>query len=292
MRGSWRRTIGALMVVVMASGLAACGDDDDSTAASGGGEASGFADAVKASLKAENAKDADAFLALWTDDGLAEYDSGTREEIASGKSENFGVSTITITKMGEAKLDGNTATVVVDATTDEGEETFATPLFRAVFKGMKDGGDWKINGFEFTGSPPPGPDADVVRVTAREYQFDLDKTTASGEVAFRFINAGKEQHEISLYKAPDGITVDEAKVALQDVDGSELEDIPDGYEVAHVGFAEVGQESDITFAEPLPTGDYVLTCYIPQGGFGENGPVNPEGRAHIQLGMLALLTVK
>ena len=63
--------------------------------------------------------------------------------------------------------------------------------------------------------------------------------------------------------------------------------------MAHIGFAEVDQPAaDITFADPLEPGTYVLACYIPQGGFGDEGPVNPDGRPHIQLGMIHLLTVE
>lgn len=60
--------------------------------------------------------------------------------------------------------------------------------------------------------------------------------------------------------------------------------------MSHVSFVEVGQTQNVTFAEPLPSD--VLACSIPQGGFGDEGPVDPEGEPHVKLGMINLLTVE
>jgi hypothetical protein len=281
------------MVVVAMAGLVACGDDDDTDTASGGAsaDATEFLDVVKASLEAENAKDTDAFLALWTDKGLEEYDVGSRQELEAGESENFGSEKIDVRRYGTPEVDGDTASVEVDATV--GEHGFVMPLYRVVFSGVNQGEAWKLDGFEFKGGPPPADDATVVALKAMDYAFQLSEATVPpGEVAFDFSNAGKEQHELTMFKAPDGVALDDAKATLENVDGSELEDIPDGYEAAHVGFLEVDQNQSVAFAEPLAAGTYVLACYIPQGGFGDEGPVNPEGKPHIQLGMINLLTVE
>lgn len=293
------RVIGGLLLMVAMTGLVACGDDDDDTTAdseSSGteatGEAKAFLDVVKASIKAENAKDVDAFLALWTDEGLEEYDVGSREDVKAGKSENFGTDPIEVTRYGTPKIDGNAAMVDIEAIV--GEPGFAAPVYLVTLEGVKHDGDWMLNGFEFKGGPPPGEDATVVDVKAIDYAFQLSGTTAPADepLAFKFSNGGKEQHELTMFKAPGEVTLDEAKAVLENVDGSELEDIPDGYEAAHVSFVEVGQTQNVTFAEPLDAGTYVLACYIPQGGFGDEGPVNPDGKPHIQLGMINLLTVE
>jgi plastocyanin len=284
-----RRMIAAGMALTMAVGaLAACGDDDDSAATPTKGT-DDFASVVQASIDAENAKDYQSFLALWTDKGLESYDSGTREEIAAGKGDLSG--DIDVQHLGDAVVHGDTASVEVDATADE-QKAFVQAVYRVVFTGVKKDGRWLIDGFDFKGSPPPSAEAEVVHVTAKDYEFHLDRDAVpAGEVAFRFANEGKEQHEIALYKAPDGVTVEQAKAAVENVNGEELEDVPDGYEVAHVAFADVGQSMDVTFADDLGAGTYVLVCYIPQGGFGEHGPVDPNGRPHVQLGMIHLLTV-
>jgi hypothetical protein len=290
-RGPWH-TLLTLLLAGAILVLGACGDDDDDATGGGGGgsdDEQALEDAVRATARAENAKDVDAFLALWTDAGLAEYDVGTREEVQSGESE-IGQDKVEIVEFSDTTVTGNTGTTTVDAVV--GEANVAKAVFRVKFKGLKEGDEWKLNGFEFVGSPPPGEDTEVVDVKAVEYAFQLSASEAPADLAFKFSNTGKEQHEIALFKGPAEVSLSTAKAALENVDGSELEDIPAGYEVDHLTFAEAGDSSDITFAEPLEEGTYVLACYLPQGGLDEEGePVNPDGKPHIQLGMITLLTV-
>lgn len=292
-----RARVGALIGLAAMAGLVGCGDDDADRLAAGGGdapnaEAKAFLDTVKAGIRAENAKDAEAFLALWTDNGLEQYDVGTREDVASGKSENFGTDKVEVTEYGTPEIEGDTAIVELQAIV--GEHTFATPVHQVTLEGVKRGGRWRLDGFEFMGSPPPPDGATIIDVTAIDYAFQLSEATVSADdpIAFRFRNGGTEQHELTMFKAPDGTEVDAAKADLENVDGSELADIPDGYEAAHVSFVEVGQSQDVTFAANLEAGTYVLACYLPQGGFGPEGPINADGTPHIQLGMINLLTTE
>lgn len=132
----------------------------------------------------------------------------------------------------------------------------------------------------------------MVDIKAQEYAFVLGAAEAPTDVAFTFDNIGKEQHELTLYKGPDGTDIETAKAALENVDGSEFDNIPDGYQVDHLSFAEAGEKVGVTFAEELKPGTYFFACYIPEGGFGEEGPVNPAGKPHIQLGMFSTFTVK
>lgn len=242
---------------------------------------------IEASVEAENAKDAEAFLALWTDEGLAQYDSGTREEIP--ESESFGADPITLVDVSDITVDGDTAEATVDASV--GEANVALALFRVKFAAIREDDGWLLNGFEFIGSPPPAEGVEVIDVEAKEYGFALSSDTAPTSFAFRFSNVGEEQHELTLFSAPDGVDIVTAKAALEDVDGGELTDLPEGYEADHLSFTEPGDALDVTFAEPIAAGAYVLACYIPQGGFGDEGPVDPNGKPHIQLGMIATLTV-
>ena len=294
MRRIARAGVAALVVLSSAVGLAACGDDDDTEETSGSGgstEANAFLDVVRASIAAENAKDAKAFLALWTDEGLEEYDVGSREDVLAGKSENFGTDKIEVTRYGTPEVEGDRATVDVEAVV--GKRNFATPIYQVALEGVRQDGEWLLNGFEFKGGPPPGDDATVIDVTAIDYAFQLsDASPSAGKIAFEFTNKGKEQHELAMFKAPAGVTLDKAKADLENVDGSELEELPAGYEAAHVSFVEVDQSQNVTFADELAAGSYVLACYIPQGGFGDEGPVNPDGKPHIQLGMINILTVE
>lgn len=260
------------------------------TSASPTADVTAFLNVLKASIKAENAKNAKAFLKLWTDKGLQEYDTGSRSEIESGKSDNFGTDLITYVNYGKPVITAESATIDIQATV--GASTFAQALFLVSFKGLKKDGSWLINGFEFKGSPPPPPGTDVVLVTALNYAFSVNKTTAKRNVGFRFVNKTNEAHEITLFKTPKGLTIAGAKKALENVDGKELKAIPAGYQVSHISYAEPGQTLDITFAAPLAAGDYVIVCYLPKGGMDEHGePKDPKGAPHVKLGMISLLRV-
>lgn len=283
---SIRITRGFATLAMAALLLAACSSDPS---AGRSDDQKAVEAAVRASLTAENDKDVNAFVALWTDKGLAAYDVGTREDLIGGRAENFGEDKIEIVEFPSVDVSGTTATATVDAL--RGENNIAKPIFRVKFDLTKQGDAWLLDGFEFLGGPPPAAGTAVVDVKAQEYAFLLDKTEVGGKFAFKFANIGQEQHELTLYKGPNGVDLGTAKAALENVDGGELEDIPAGYEVDHITFAEAGQTQDVTFAEPLAPGTYVLTCYIPQGGFGDQGPVNPDGKAHIKLGMISILTV-
>ncbi|HVE94674.1 MAG TPA: hypothetical protein VNB24_07110 [Acidimicrobiales bacterium] len=267
----------------------ACGGDSE-TKGSGSGASADVEKTVRASLEAENEKDVDAFLALWTDKGLESYDQGSREDIKSGKSPGFGENKLELLEFSDTKATGTKATTVVDVAPTEFK--VAKPLYRATFALIEKNDKWLIDGFDFKGSPPAPDGTKVIDIKAQDYAFLLGTTEVSGDVAFKFDNVGKEQHELTMYKGPDGVDIKTAKAALENVDGSELKDIPDGYKVDHISFADVGQKLDVTFAEKLKPGTYVLACYIPQGGFGDDGPVNPEGAPHIKLGMINTLTIK
>ena len=286
---SRRMSIMIAFLGVLALVGSACGKQAPKSTSSGNADQKAVESVIRASIKAENAKNADAFLALWTDKGLEAYDSGTREEIKAGK-EGFGEDKIKI--LGFVKTDVAAATAT--STVDGGpvEYKVAQVAYRVKFSLIKQGDAWLLDGFEFIGSPPAKAGTPVLDIKAQEYAFILDKQTIGGNIALKFTNTGKEQHELTLYKGPDGVDVTTARKALENVDGSELKDIPTGYAVDHVTFAEPGQTMDVTFSSSLKKGTYVFACYIPQGGFGEQGPVNPDGKPHIKLGMAAILTVE
>ena len=86
--------------------------------------------------------------------------------------------------------------------------------------------------------------------------------------------------------------LEQAKKALENVNGHELKVIPAGYQVNHIGYAEPGQTNDITFAAPLAAGDYAIVCFIPRGGMDDHGnPKDPKAIPHVKLGMISLLHV-
>lgn len=274
--------------------LTSCAGGDDSTeesTAGSGDESAEVQDVVRRSIEAENAKDSAAFAALWTDKGLEEYDVGTREELESGVPEWFGQETLNVVEFVQIDAEGGEGSATLDVVGEQ--KTIAKPVFRVRYDAVESDGQWLMDGFEFLGSPPPADGTPVVNIEAVEYAFNLDKTEAPGDLAFRFANTGEEPHEISFFKGPDGTDVATAQSDLEDVDGEELEDIPTGYQVDHIAFAMPGDEVDLTFAEPLAPGDYFLVCYLPAGGLGDEGEsVDPDAEPHVKLGMISKLTVQ
>lgn len=279
-RGNGVLALGAALALL----VGACGDDADKSDA-----AADVEETVRGAVAAENAKDADTFLALWTDKGLEEYDVGSRSDVRSGNSENFGTDTVEILRISDTKVDGDTATTTVDATV--GEAQIVPVVNQVSFSLVKKDSAWLLDGFDFRGGPAPGSGVKTVKITAQEYAFSLESTQLSPNTAFSFVNLGQEAHEITLFKAPDEVDLMTAKAALEGVDGQSLENIPVGYRVDHVSFAEPGETQPVTFKDALPDGKYVLACYIPEGGLGDEGPVNPEGKPHIQVGMISLFTI-
>jgi len=288
---------GFIAVLLSVFTLAACGGDGNDQAGTGG-TGGGSAEAeqaieqtVRDSFEAENARDVRAFAALWTNEGLEQYDVGTREDLEAGRNPDFGREQVTIIDFAETEADGDEGSTTVDVIS--GASDVAKPVFRVRFAAIERDGRWLLNGFEFVGSPPAPEGTEILEIGAIDYAFVLDRKEVPGEVAFSFSNTGQEAHEIALFKGPDGTDIGTAKAALENLDGSELDNVPEGYRVDHVAFADARSNTDITFAEPLPAGDYFLVCYIPQGGFTEEGePVNPEGTPHVQLGMINTFTVR
>lgn len=275
--------------------LAACGggDEDSGGDASGTAAASGneaIEEVVRNAFEAEADKDGEAFAALFTDKGLEAYDVGSREEIESGEAEGFGLDPVTVLAFSETEVEGDEGSTSVDV--QSGENKIAKPIFRVKFTAVQEDEEWLLDGFEFIGSPPPASGTPILKVDAADYAFALDKQEVPGNVAFRFSNIGKEPHEIALFKGPAGTDLATARTALENVNGDELDNVPAGYEADHVAFAPPGESQDLVFAEPLAAGDYFLVCYIPQGGFTDEGePVNPEGSPHVKLGMINKFTV-
>jgi plastocyanin len=146
-----------------------------------------------------------------------------------------------------------------------------------------------------TTSPPPGPGQNVVEIAAGDYAFAFDRTAiTSGDFAIRFVNGGTEAHEITMFRAPADVPVADAAVALGDVDGGALDNVPAPFElVDHLTFAEPGSSVDFQFAEPLAPGHYVIVCYIPQGTITQDDLEEPAAGAvpHVKLGMIADFTV-
>ena len=141
----------------------------------------------------------------------------------------------------------------------------------------------------------------VVEVTAMDYAFGAPESIASGWTTLRLDNQGREIHFLTLWRLPEGKTLEdyvgevlpafgEAYGALQagTADKAEAgrilgERLPEWYGsvigLGGVGFVDPGRVAE-TIVE-LEPGEYVMECYVQ----------SPEGRFHGELGMLRPLTV-
>jgi len=140
----------------------------------------------------------------------------------------------------------------------------------------------------------------VVEITAVDYAFRAPAELPSGWTTIRMENAGAEEHFLSLWKLPEGRTLEdyvgevapafgEAYAAL--VEGASKEEagailgqaIPAWYaEVVPMGgpgFLSPGRTGETTVR--LEPGTYVMECYVK----------TPDGRFHGELGMIQQLTV-
>lgn len=122
----------------------------------------------------------------------------------------------------------------------------------------------------------PADELAAVRVAAREYAFVMPDRIVGGVVSMEFVNAGNELHEFALGRLAPGLTLEDVRQDL--IDGA---DVPDKRleDIGGVNFLTAGER--VTVTRKLREGTYVLSCYIPA----------PDGRPHIQLGMIRSFTI-
>lgn len=259
---------------------AACGDDD-------GGDADDARAALEAAIEAENARDGEAVVAHYTDDGLDAFFGASRDEIASGEYPLGEDGPLDVRSL-DVSVDGDTAEAIADV-------RFGIGLFRVPITLVREGDAWLIDAMGEIGAPPAPEGVETVEITAVDFAFQVDpEALSSGQFRIEFRNEGEQQHEMALFRLPAGTDAATAMEALGEVDGGSYDNVPDGYEaVDHLTFAEPGGGQGYLLAEPLDDGDYAMVCFIPDGGLDdETGePVDPDGRPHVQLGMLAPFTV-
>jgi hypothetical protein len=114
-----------------------------------------------------------------------------------------------------------------------------------------------------------------VDVTLVEYAFVYDKSLASrGNIAFRTRNAGREEHELVLFR----ITSNRGLLEIVQDEAEEPEDVEF---IAGAGPWDPGVQSTVVLTRPLSNGRYGLACFIPA----------PDGVPHALKGMVSEFTV-
>lgn len=124
----------------------------------------------------------------------------------------------------------------------------------------------------------------VLTISAREYEFDVEGDVVAGSLSIDVTNGGAEAHEIGMARLVDGKTVDDVRAAAEAT--SDEEDFLDGLTeeesvIDELGGVQAPGTSYSISGAGVEAGDYVLLCFIP----------NAEGESHYSLGMLTGFTV-
>ena len=142
---------------------------------------------------------------------------------------------------------------------------------------VQDGEYWKLDAFDVLTPEPEGDTAVVgVALGAPENEYSVTpntgSVTASPVLIFQATNGGQEDHELVVFKLPEG--ADPAGL----LDGSIPEDQIEF--IGAVGPMAPGETQGLALIG-LPPGVYTLTCFIP----------SPDGTPHIALGMVTTFEV-
>jgi hypothetical protein len=113
-----------------------------------------------------------------------------------------------------------------------------------------------------------GPTEEMI--TATEYEFDAPQTLAAGEVTLNFHNAGKEPHEMLVFRINDESSVEE------------LLKLPQKEAMKHItevgaAFAKPGRTAKKPLTADLEAGRYAMVCFVPA----------PDKTPHAFKGMVA-----
>jgi hypothetical protein len=124
----------------------------------------------------------------------------------------------------------------------------------------------------------------TLRITQRDYEFQVDGTLTAGSVSIAVENLGAEFHEIAMARLLDGHTVEEVRAALGAA--TEEEDplqglVEEDSVIDELGGAAAPGTAYTMSGDGIEAGEYVLICFIP----------NAEGVPHFQLGMVSGFTV-
>jgi hypothetical protein len=124
-------------------------------------------------------------------------------------------------------------------------------------------------------APLPTPATDAISIALNEFAFTAPDTIKAGHHQFSFANAGKQSHEVVVFKFKPGQTLDS------------LAKWGDSYKgpapmTGEGGTAAVAPGANGLFDADLTPGNYVLICFIPDPA---------DKKPHMMKGMVKLVTV-
>lgn len=133
----------------------------------------------------------------------------------------------------------------------------------------------------------------AIEVTARDFTFEgLPGTVEAGPVTFELDNAGREVHELHLFRTESGAgSVEE----LTTLTGDDLLS-----QLSSVGIASADPGDKDSFGADLEPGRYLAFCFVPVGTLPEDGHGGhemdgdehpPVAESHYRLGMVREFSV-
>ena len=132
------------------------------------------------------------------------------------------------------------------------------------------------------------PEADLV-IRLEDYSFAIDSVVGAGRHTVRVENAGAEPHDLVLMKLAPGRTAEDIRTWLNPerarrADDTAGEPAPSFEELGTGagGIAAIGSGMESFFEADLSPGEYVMVCMA----------TAPDGRSHIEHGMIRQITVR
>ncbi len=299
-RESWwlRLAVAGVMVISTAAFVACGGDDDDgdadttpgatseatsaATAAATTEPVTGDAADIEAAMQAVfdnwNAKDVDAFVAGFTDEGIVAVfgeEGQTAADVVATLPEFIGSEQIENVTFANSEASGTTGSTEVQFSSGGGFE-------KSKYSFVKEGDAWLVNAEERLAVELPDG-VTPVHVDANEFAFGVDTNEiTTTTTAFEFTNVGEQPHELVLVSIPVDAVIDDL---LAQFAASEDGEVP-GTEFAGFVDAEPGDTNNLVLAEPLASGRYVMLCFFPDLDEGE------EGTPHALKGMVKDFTIQ
>ena len=120
-----------------------------------------------------------------------------------------------------------------------------------------------------------------------DYSFGFDAPLGAGHHTIKVQNAGPEPHDLALLKLRPGTTLEQVQAwlnpekARRPDPGGDPAASPESLVSLAGGIAAIAPGMEAFFAADITPGDYVLACMA----------TAPDGRSHIEHGMIQLISV-
>jgi hypothetical protein len=222
---------------------------------------------VRAQAQANNSRDIDGFVALFSDSYLSDQLHVSRQNARDLVAQFIGEPLVEITNVTNIDVTGDNATAQVD-------KNGGVIVKRQRYSFLRENGQWRVAGvLDLPVDVPDSPRTVALKLVENRFDFD-DQAVKDGAFVFHVTNAGAQPHEVQLKRLPAGVE------AQQLVDPQRT---PAGVEtIGLFGPLAAGELRPLVFAQPLSPGRYAMICYLP----------DTSGTSHAQLGMVRAFTVQ